>query len=61
MLFAAKVLLIAGGILLIFDAVLISIGNPFERPLPHPITLIILGVGLVLFAFSSRAFRKRSH
>ena len=59
MLFAAKVLLITAGVLLILDAVLIGIGNPFDWPLPHPITLIILGAGIILFTLRGRAFRKK--
>ena len=58
MLKASKILLIIAGILLVFDAILIVVGNPFNWPLPHPITITILGVGLVLFAFGSNAFKK---
>jgi len=58
MLKASKILLIIAGILLIADAILIVVGNPFNWPLPHPITITILGAGLILFAFGSKAFRK---
>jgi hypothetical protein len=58
MLTASKVLLIIAGILLVIDSILIFVGNPFGWPLPHPITLIILGVGIIIFAFGSKAFKK---
>ena len=58
MLIASKVLLIIAGILLVIDAILIVAGNPFGWPLPHPITLTILGVGIILFVFGSKAFKK---
>jgi len=44
---------ISGG-LLILDAILMILQkpNPVGLPLPCPITLIFLGVGLISFAFS---------
>jgi hypothetical protein len=62
MLKAAKILFIAGGVLLIFDAVLMAarIPNPlFGWPLPCPFTLAVLGLGIFLFALSSKAFNKQ--
>jgi hypothetical protein len=61
MLKAAKVLLIIAGLLLILDAVLMAarIPNPlFGWPLPCPVTLCVLGLGILLFTFGSRAFNK---
>ncbi|MFC2050582.1 hypothetical protein ACFLTN_05350 [Chloroflexota bacterium] len=61
MLKASKWLLIVGSALLIIDAILIYAGIPnpfFGLPLPCPNTLIILGVGLLLFAIGSKAFKK---
>jgi hypothetical protein len=57
MLKAAKVLLVIAGLLLIFDAILMAarIPNPlFGWPLPCPVTLAVLGLGLILFVFGSR-------
>jgi hypothetical protein len=59
MLKLAKLLLMIGGGLLIIDAGLMATGRPnplFGWPLPCPVTLVILGLGIVLFAFSSKAF-----
>jgi hypothetical protein len=61
MLTASKWLLIIGSALLIIDAILMfaRIPNPLlGLPLPCPVTLIILGVGLLLFAIGSKAFKK---
>ena len=61
MLKASKWLLIVGSALLIIDAILIfaRIPNPLPGlPLPCPVTLVILGVGLLLFAIGSKAFKK---
>jgi len=61
MLTASKWLLIVGSALLIIDAILMfaRIPNPlFGLPLPCPVTLAILGVGLLLFAIGSKAFKK---
>lgn len=61
MLMASKVILIVAGFLLIFDSVLMAarIPNPlFGWPLPCPVTLVVLALGIILFAFSSKAFKK---
>ena len=61
MLTASKVLLIIAGFLLMLDAVLMATGTPnplFGWPLPCPITLVALGLGVLLFAFGSKAFKK---
>ena len=61
MLVASKVLLVIAGILLIVDAIMIVAGIPnpaFGWPLPCPITLFLLGLGIILFVFSSKAFTK---
>ncbi|MGD0276760.1 MAG: hypothetical protein ABSB79_12045 [Syntrophales bacterium] len=60
MLKASKILLIIAGALLILDAILMAMGVPnplFGWPLPCPVTLTILGAGIILFAFSSKAFK----
>jgi hypothetical protein len=60
MLTAAKWLVIAGSGWLVFDAILIILGvaNPlFGWPLPCPVTLMLLGTGLLLFTANSQAFR----
>ncbi|MBN1533360.1 MAG: hypothetical protein JXA20_11900 [Spirochaetes bacterium] len=51
-----RICFVASGILLVIDAVLMILGrpNPLGLPLPCPITLIILGAGLVLFAASKK-------
>jgi hypothetical protein len=56
MLKAAKWLLLTGGILLCFDAVLgaLKVPNPIPGfPIPCPITLFVVGLGLVLFVAGS--------
>ena len=66
MLIASKWLLIIAGGVLILDSIwliirLIIVGIPnifFSWPLPCPVTLLLLGVGLLLFGISSRAFKK---
>jgi hypothetical protein len=61
MLTASKWLLIVGSALLIIDVILIvaKIPNPISGfPLPCPITWLVLGVGLILFAIGSKAFNK---
>lgn len=60
MLKASKILLIIGGLLLILDAVMMAarIPNPlFAWPLPCPVTMVVLGLGILLFALGSKAFR----
>lgn len=61
MLALSRALLILAGLLLLFDGVLIlaSIPNPLAGlPLPCPLTIMILGAGIVLFSLSSKAFKK---
>jgi len=61
MLKASKILLIIAGVLLIVDAILMAAGKPnplFGWPLPCPVTLTILGLGIILFAIGSKAFNK---
>jgi len=61
MLTASKWLLILAGFFLMVDSILIvaDIPNPlFAWPLPCPITLFLLGGGLLLFGIGSKAFRK---
>jgi len=61
MLTASKVLLIIAGLLLMLDAVLMAarIPNPlFGWPLPCPVTLVALGLGILLFALGSKSFKK---
>ena len=61
MLKASKWLIIIGGALLAIDAILIIAGipNPIPGwPLPCPITLFLLGLGLLLFGLGSKAFKK---
>jgi len=44
------------GVLLIYDSILMASGkrNPlFGWPLPCPVTLVVLGVGLLLFGIGS--------
>jgi len=62
MLIASKWILILAGIWLIIDSILIIVGIPnplFGWPLPCPVTFILLGAGIILFAISSRAFKKQ--
>ena len=62
MLATAKWLLIIGGALLTLDSILIfaAIPNPlFGWPLPCPVALLLLGVGIFLFGIGSEAFKKR--
>ncbi len=61
MLILSRLLLIVGGLLLVFDAVLMftNTPNPLGLPLPCPLTLAIVGAGLFFFAFGSRAFGRR--
>ncbi len=62
MLKAGKILLIIAGFLLILDAVLMAarIPNPlFGWPLPCPVTLAVLGLGILLTVFSSQSCCKK--
>lgn len=55
-------LLIVAGVLLILDSILIfaRIPNPFFGwPLPCPVTLALLGAGVLLFGIGSTAFKKQ--
>jgi hypothetical protein len=61
MLIASKTLLIITGFLLILDAVLMATRTPnplFGWPLPCPITLVVLGLGIILFTLGSKAFKR---
>jgi hypothetical protein len=56
MLLAAQILLIIAGVLLLYDAVLILTHrpNPIKGwPLPCPIALIALGVGVILLSIAN--------
>ena len=56
MLLASQIILIIAGLSLLFDATLMVTHrpNPIKGwPLPCPLTLIILGVGLILFSIAS--------
>ncbi|MFO8166023.1 MAG: hypothetical protein ACQEQO_05005 [Thermodesulfobacteriota bacterium] len=56
----SKWLLIISGALLVLDAVLIFAGknNPFFGwPLPCPVTLLLLGAGILLFVIGSKVFK----
>lgn len=60
MLTASRWILILAGFWLVFDAILIIAGIPnplFGWPLPCPITLVLLGLGIFLLAISSGAFK----
>ena len=61
MLTVSKWTLVTAGMLLIMDSVLIiaRIPNPlFGWPLPCPVTLMLLGAGIVLFGVSSKTFKQ---
>jgi hypothetical protein len=61
MLTASKWILIIAGVLLIIDSIGIIAGIPnplFGWPLPCPVTLLFLGVGIILFGIGSKAFKK---
>jgi hypothetical protein len=60
MLVASKVLLVIAGILLIVDAIMMVAGipNPLGYALPCPLTLFLLGLGIILFVLGSKAFKK---
>ncbi|MBA7678859.1 hypothetical protein ES703_87137 [subsurface metagenome] len=56
MLLASQILLIIAGVLLIVDAVLMLTHRPNPLaglPLPCPVTLIVLGLGVLLFSIAS--------
>jgi len=62
MLTASKWLLIIAGALLIYDSILMFTGTPnpfFGLPLPCPVTLLVLGAGILLFGIGSKAFKKQ--
>ncbi|MBN2158300.1 MAG: hypothetical protein JW807_02815 [Spirochaetes bacterium] len=56
MLKIAKACFVVSGVLLIVDSILMILGkpNPLGLPLPCPITLIVLGAGLILFVISKK-------
>jgi len=61
MLTTSKWLLIISGAMLILDSILIFAGKPnplFGWPLPCPVTLLLLGSGILLFGIGSKAFKK---
>ena len=58
MLTASKWLLIVAGVLLVADSIFRFAGIPNPLGYPCPITLLLLGVGLLLFAIGSKAFKK---
>jgi len=56
MLLASLIILIIAGVSLLFDATLMITKrpNPVKGwPLPCPLTLIVLGVGIILFSIAS--------
>ena len=56
MLLAAQILLIIAGVLLIIDASLMIAHrpNPLKGwPLPCPVTLVVLGLGVILLSIAS--------
>ena len=56
MLLASQIILIIAGVLLIYDAVLMITHrpNPIKGwPLPCPIALIYLGVGIILYIITT--------
>ena len=57
MLTASKWLLIVAGVLLIIDAIMIFADIPWIFPLPCPVSLLLLGAGILLFGISSKAFK----
>lgn len=62
MLAVSKWLLILSGFTLIFDEILVVTGTPnplFGWPLPCPISVFMLGAGIILFGFGSQAFNKK--
>jgi hypothetical protein len=62
MLTISKWFLIVAGVLLIYESLLIFTGTPNPVsgwPLPCPVTLLLLGVGILLFGIGSKAFKKQ--
>ena len=62
MLTASKWLLIIAGALLILDSLFMFAGKPnplFGWPLPCPVTLVVLGAGILLFGIGSKVFKMR--
>ena len=56
MLLAAQILLIIAGVLLIVDSAFMFARRPnpfFGWPLPCPVTLVALGLGILLFSIAS--------
>ena len=56
MLLASQILLIIAGVLLIVDAALMFARRPNPLaglPLPCPVTLVLLGLGVILFSIAS--------
>ena len=58
MLTASKWLLIVGGALWIIESILAFVGLTCALGFPCPVTLLLLGVGLLLFGIGSKAFKK---
>jgi hypothetical protein len=61
MLTASKWILTIAGVLLILDSIAMFAGIPnplFGWPLPCPVTLLLLGMGIIFFGISSKAFKK---
>ena len=61
MLTASKWLLIIAGALLILDSLFMFAGKPnplFGWPLPCPVTLLVLGAGILLFGIGSKVVKK---
>jgi hypothetical protein len=55
MLLAAQIILIIAGLFLLFDAFLMATHrpNPIKSwPLPCPVTLVLLGVGVILLSIA---------
>jgi hypothetical protein len=62
MLTVSKWVLIIAGAMLIYDSILMFAGKPNPLsglPLPCPLTLFLLGAGILLFAIGSKAFKKQ--
>ena len=56
MLLASQIILIIAGVLLILDAILMAThrSNPIKGwPLPCPVTLALLGLGVTLFSIAN--------